>query len=60
MHSDVFESSGITANVIFLIPFSILSCSVLAIQSENLLRGILVSGLKKCYRRLNVVTVAVL
>ena len=48
-----------TAHIIDLIPFSILSCSVLAVQNENPLRGILVSELQKCYMELNLVTVAV-
>ena len=60
MHSDVSASSGNTAYIIFQIPFSIVSCSVLAIQNENLLRGIFVSGIQKRYTELNLVTVAVL
>ena len=60
MHSHVSASSGNTAPIIYLIPFSILSCSILAIQNENPLRGILVSGLQKCYTGLNLVNLVVL
>jgi len=60
MHSYVSASIGNTAHIIFLILFSILSRSVLAVQNEKLLRGILVSRIQKCYTKLNLVTVAVL
>ena len=60
MNSDVSASSGDSAHIIDLIPFSILSCSVLAVQNENPFRGILFSELQKCYMELNLVTVAVL
>ena len=43
MNSDVSARSGDSAHIIDLIPFSILSYSVLAVQNENPLRGILVS-----------------